>query len=126
MLCSALFSLDDYLSSLTSGIAMTPVNDRYKIPREMTAYVIDTTAAPISVLNPISTWAVFIGSLMVANGIAEEDKVSKKRKTDLIKDDYKKDDRGDIDPIKTDTSDSQYLFDNQDAIVFDLKRGNPN
>jgi len=72
MLCSALFSLDDYLSSLTSGIAMTPVNDRYKIPREMTAYVIDTTAAPISVLNPISTWAVFIGSLMVANGIAEE------------------------------------------------------
>lgn len=60
------------------------------------------------------------------NGIAEEDKVTKKRKTDLIKDDYKKDDRGDIDPIKTDTSDSQYLFDNQDAIVFDLKRGNPN
>lgn len=60
------------------------------------------------------------------NGIAEEDKVTKKKKSDLIKDDYKKDDRGDIDPIKTDTSDSQYLFDNQDAIVFDLKRGNPN
>lgn len=72
MLCSALFSMDDYLSSLTSGIAMTPVTDRHKIPREMTAYVIDTTAAPVSVLNPISTWAVFIGGLMVANGLAEE------------------------------------------------------
>ncbi len=60
------------------------------------------------------------------NGIAEEDKVTKKKKSDLIKDDYPKDARGDIDPIKTDTSDSQYLFDNQDAIVFDLKRGNPN
>ena len=60
------------------------------------------------------------------NGIAEDDKIAKKKKSDLIKDDYPKDDRGDIDPIKTDTSDSQYLFDNQDAIVFDLKRGNPN
>lgn len=72
MLCSALFSMDDYLSSLTSGIAMTPVTDRYKVPREMTAYVIDTTAAPVTVLNPISTWAVFIGGLMVANGLAED------------------------------------------------------
>lgn len=72
MLCSALFSMDDYLSSLTSGIAMTPVTDRYKVPREMTAYVIDTTAAPVTVLNPISTWTVFIGGLMVANGLAEE------------------------------------------------------
>lgn len=60
------------------------------------------------------------------NGIAEDDKIAKKKKSDLIKDDYPKDARGDIDPIKTDTSDSQYLFDNQDAIVFDLKRGNSN
>lgn len=71
-LCSAIFSMDDYLSALTSGIAMTPVTDRYKVPREMTAYVIDTTAAPVTVMNPISTWAVFIGGLMVANGLAEE------------------------------------------------------
>lgn len=60
------------------------------------------------------------------NGISEDEKITKKKKSDLIKDDYQKDDKGDIDPIKTDTSDSQYLFDNQDAIVFDLKRGNPN
>lgn len=38
----------------------------------MTSYVIDTTAAAVTVLNPISTWAVFIGGLMVANGLAEE------------------------------------------------------
>lgn len=60
------------------------------------------------------------------NGISEDEKITKKKKSDFIKDDYQKDDKGDIDPIKTDTSDSQYLFDNQDAIVFDLKRGNPN
>ena len=29
-----------------------------------------------------------------------------------------------IDPIKTDTSDSSFLFDNDDAIIVDLKRGN--
>ena len=31
-----------------------------------------------------------------------------------------------IDPIKTDTSDSSFLFDNDDAIIVDLKRGNSN
>lgn len=61
------------------------------------------------------------------NGIAEDDATNiKKRKTDLTKTDYEKDARGDIDPIKTDNTDSKYLFDNEDAIVFDLKRGNSN
>jgi Na+/H+ antiporter NhaC len=69
--CSLLLSIDDYLSSLTTGSAMTPVNDRYKTPREMTAYIVDSAAAPACVLNPISTWAVFIGGLMVANGLGE-------------------------------------------------------
>ena len=44
------------------------------------------------------------------NGIAEEDKVTKKRKTDLIKDDYKKDARGDIDPIYLITKMLLYLI----------------
>lgn len=60
------------------------------------------------------------------NGISEESKSSRKKKYDLIKEDYKRDSRGDIDPIKTDTTDSQYLFDNQDAIIFNLKKGNSN
>ena len=34
--------------------------------------------------------------------------------------------QGDIDPIQTDTTDSKYLFDNEDAIIVDLKKGNPN
>lgn len=70
-LCSIFLSIDDYLSCLTTGFAMTPVNDRNKIPREMSAYIIDSAAAPACVLNPISTWAVFIGGLMVANGLGE-------------------------------------------------------
>ena len=53
-LCSLLLSVDDYLSALTTGSAMTPINDRYRTPREMTAYIVDSTAAPACVINPIS------------------------------------------------------------------------
>lgn len=39
---------------------------------------------------------------------------------------FTKDDRGDIDPIQTDTTDSSYLFDNEDAISFNLGNNNKN
>ena len=64
--------VDDYLNSLAVGSAMRKVTDTYKISREMLAYVVDSTAAPISVIIPISTWAVFFGSLLVDNGLAAE------------------------------------------------------
>lgn len=32
----------------------------------------------------------------------------------------------DSDPIQTDTTDSKYLFDNEDAIIINFKKGNPN
>jgi len=38
----------------------------------MLAYVVDSTAAPVSVIVPISTWAVFFGALLVENGVAPE------------------------------------------------------
>ncbi len=60
------------------------------------------------------------------NGIAEEKVVNSRKKLDLTKTDFKIDEQGDIDPIKTDTDDSKFLFDNEDAIIFDLKRGNSN
>jgi len=60
------------------------------------------------------------------SGIAEEKVVNTKKKSDLTKTDYQTDAQGDIDPIKMDNTDSKFLFDNEDAIVFDLKRGNNN
>lgn len=71
MFCSVLLSIDDYLNALTCGAAMTPVNDKHNTPREMTAYVVDSTSVPTCVLNPISTWALFIGGLMVAAGLGD-------------------------------------------------------
>ncbi|MCR5146698.1 MAG: TraM recognition domain-containing protein, partial [Clostridia bacterium] len=37
-----------------------------------------------------------------------------------------KDERNEINPIQTDTSDSPFVFDNEDAIIVNLKKGNPN
>jgi len=64
--------VDDYLNSLAVGAAMRRVTDTYKTSREMLAYVVDSTAAPVSVIVPISTWAVFFGALLVDNGVAAE------------------------------------------------------
>lgn len=64
--------IDDYLNSLTVGSCMAPITDKHKTSREMLAYVVDSTAAPICVLIPISTWAVFAAGLMEANGWAPE------------------------------------------------------
>lgn len=64
--------VDDYLNSLAVGSAMRDLTDRYRISREKLAYVVDSTAAPISVIIPLSTWAVFFGGLLEANGVAAD------------------------------------------------------
>jgi len=64
--------IDDYLNSLTVGSSMAPCTDKHKVPREMLAYVVDSTAAPVCLLVPISTWAIFIGSLIEQQGLAAD------------------------------------------------------
>ena len=64
--------IDDYLNSLTVGSCMAPVTDKHRVPREFLAYVVDSTAAPLCVIIPISTWAVFCGRLLEVNGWAPE------------------------------------------------------
>lgn len=65
--------IDDYLNCLTIGSSMTRVTDKHKVSREYLAYIVDSTAAPTCVLVPISTWAIFIGILMVENGLGTSD-----------------------------------------------------
>ena len=60
--------IDDYLNSMTVGSCMAPLTDKHKTPREMLAYVCDSTAAPLCVLIPITTWGVFCGRILVSNG----------------------------------------------------------
>ena len=63
--------LDDYLNSLTVSSSMKKVTDKFRTSREMLAYVVDSTAAPICLLVPISTWAVYYAGLLEKNGLAE-------------------------------------------------------
>lgn len=63
--------IDDYLNSCTVGSCMANITDKYKTPREMLAYVADSTAAPLCVIIPFTTWGVFAGRIMIDSGWAE-------------------------------------------------------
>ena len=65
--------IDDYLNSLTIGSCMAPITDKQKVSREELTYIVDSTAAPVCVLLPISTWAVFASRLLVINGVTTEE-----------------------------------------------------
>ena len=62
--------LDDYLNSLTVGASMKAVTDRFKTSRAMLAYVIDSTAAPMCLLVPISSWGAYFAGLLEKNAVA--------------------------------------------------------
>ena len=64
--------IDDYLNSLTVGSCMTTLTDKHKVPREFLSYVVDSTAAPLCVVIPISTWAVFCSRILESNGWAPQ------------------------------------------------------
>ena len=62
--------LDDYLSALTVGLSMRKITDAFKIPREMLAYIVNTTAPPWSVVVPISTWTIYVGAILEKSHVA--------------------------------------------------------
>ena len=59
---------DDYANCLMVGNTMRPVTDRLRISREKLAYIVDSTAAPVAALVPISTWVGYEISL-IADGL---------------------------------------------------------
>lgn len=65
-----LIFIDDYLNALAVGTSMRKLTDKYKVSREMLSYVVDSTAAPICILLPVSTWAIFFVGVIESNGIA--------------------------------------------------------
>jgi Na+/H+ antiporter NhaC len=50
---------DDYANSLIVGSTMRSVTDRLRVSREKLAYVVDSTAAPVSSLALVTTWIGF-------------------------------------------------------------------
>lgn len=71
MLLGCLIFIDDYFNCLTVGSVMRPVTDKHKISRAKLAYLIDSTAAPICIIAPISSWAAAVsGFVKEENGIS--------------------------------------------------------
>ena len=64
--------IDDYFSALIVGQVAKPITDKYKISRAKLAYMVDTTASPVAVMMPVSSWGAGImgltAPLLVAAG----------------------------------------------------------
>ena len=60
--------VDDYFNCLTVGAVMRPVTDRFNISHEKLAWIIDSTAAPICIIAPVSSWAVAVGGYLGEGG----------------------------------------------------------
>ena len=67
--------IDDYFHSLAVGAIARPVTDRFRVSRAKLAYILDSTAAPMCVMMPVSSWGAYIislvGGLLVTYGITE-------------------------------------------------------
>lgn len=67
-LLGILIFIDDYFNCLTVGTVMKPVTDKYKVSRAKLAYIIDSTAAPVCIIAPVSSWAAAVGSSLQSTG----------------------------------------------------------
>ena len=67
--------IDDYFHSLAVGAIARPVTDRFKVSRAKLAYILDSTAAPMCVMMPVSSWGAYIitlvGGLLATYSITE-------------------------------------------------------
>lgn len=62
--------IDDYLNCLAVSTSVKKLTDVYNVSREKLAYIVDSTAAPMCIIVPISTWAVYFAGLLEENGVA--------------------------------------------------------
>ncbi len=60
--------IDDYFNCLTIGAVMRPITDKFRISHEKLAWIIDSSAAPICIIAPVSSWAVAVGGYMGEGG----------------------------------------------------------
>ena len=56
--------IDDYFHSLAVGAIARPITDKFKVSRAKLAYILDSTAAPMCVLMPVSSWGAYIITLV--------------------------------------------------------------
>ena len=60
--------IDDYFNCLAVGSVMRPVTDAKRVSRAKLAYIIDSTAAPVCMIAPISSWAAAVSQYSEGTG----------------------------------------------------------
>ncbi len=68
ILLGVLIFVDDYFNCLTVGSVMRPVTDKHNVSREKLSYLIDSTAAPVCIIAPISSWAAAVVAFAKGSG----------------------------------------------------------
>lgn len=67
--------VDDYFNSLAVGAISRPVTDRFQISRAKLAYILDSTAAPVCVITPLSSWGAYIitiiGGILITHQVTD-------------------------------------------------------
>ena len=60
IMLGCLIFIDDYFNCLTVGSVMRPITDEHHVSRAKLSYLIDSTAAPVCIIAPISSWAAAV------------------------------------------------------------------
>ncbi len=77
--------IGDMINIMAVGVTMKKLTDKYLVPREMLAYIMDSTAAPVAVLAPVSSWAAFfITVFMGQEGVVFQHQSKVANYTELI------------------------------------------
>ncbi len=64
-----LIFVDDYFNCLTVGSVMKPVTDKFRVSHAKLAWIIDSTAAPVCIIAPISSWAAAVSGYLDGDGL---------------------------------------------------------
>lgn len=80
VLLGIIIFIDDYFNSLAVGNISRPLTDRSGVSRAKLAYLIDSTAAPVCVITPVSSWGAYIialiGTILAAHEVTNISAVS--------------------------------------------------
>ena len=60
ILMGLLIFVDDGFNCMTVGSVMRPITDGHRVSRAKLAYLLDSTAAPVCIIAPISCWAAAV------------------------------------------------------------------
>lgn len=80
VLLGIIIFIDDYFNSLAVGNISRPLTDRSGVSRAKLAYLIDSTAAPVCVITPVSSWGAYIialiGTILAAHEVTDTSAIS--------------------------------------------------